>query len=61
MRHQYSVMVDEPGPFASLATWERHLASLEALPDRTLLKQQMVEVAKAVIEKKDSKSGPVSW
>lgn len=46
-----SPMIDEPGMFDTLETWERHLKTLEALPDSTL-KPGMIREAKQVIATK---------
>src|SRR6266446_8551136 len=43
------VMLDPPGPFDTLATWERHLAYLRCLPADTLLRDEMLRTAEAHI------------
>ena len=45
------VMIDEPGPYEGLETWEQFLAEVEAMPD-FLLKGSVVESAKWLIAKR---------
>jgi hypothetical protein len=54
------VSVDEPGPFATLATWEQHLAELKSLPADTLLKPQMIAHAEETIAEKKREPNPSS-
>ena len=42
-------MIDGPSPFASVETWERHLADLKSLPDDTLMKSGMIKQAEWMI------------
>ncbi len=45
------VLIDEPSPFATLATWEQHLRAVQSLPPDTLLAAELVEAADAQIER----------
>jgi hypothetical protein len=42
-------LIDEPSPFTTLVTWERHLAALRLLPADTLLRDEMLRTAEAHI------------
>jgi hypothetical protein len=46
-----TVMLDDPGPFEDLETWEQFLAEVEAMPDFRL-KESVVEHARWVIAQK---------
>jgi hypothetical protein len=41
-------LIDEPSPFATLVTWERHLAAVRRLPADTLLRAELIEAAECV-------------
>jgi hypothetical protein len=43
------VMLDPPGPFDTLATWERHLAYVRRLPPDTLLRAELIQDAEEAI------------
>ena len=45
------MMLDDPGPFDTLETWEQFLAEVQAMPD-FLLKDSVMENAKWVISQK---------
>ena len=45
-------LVDPPSRFATLDTWERHLAELKKLPADAVLKPQMIKTAQEAIERK---------
>jgi hypothetical protein len=49
-----SVMIDEPSPFDTQATWERHLAKLRDLPADTdpVIRDAMIAYAEQMIEDK---------
>jgi len=50
------VLIDPPGPFDTLATWQRHLAECRRLPADTMLKAELIETAEAHIrEARDSR------
>jgi hypothetical protein len=42
-------LIDEPSPFATLATWEQHLRAVQSLPPDTLLAAELVEAAEAAV------------
>jgi hypothetical protein len=42
-------LIDEPSPFATLVTWERHLAAVRRLPADTLLRAELIEAAEEAI------------
>jgi hypothetical protein len=42
-------LIDPPGPFDALVTWQNHLAEVLRLPDDVLLKAEMVEAAEEAI------------
>jgi hypothetical protein len=43
-------MIDPPGPFDTLATWQRHLAEYRRLlPADTILKSELIEAAEEAI------------
>jgi hypothetical protein len=44
-------MLDPPGPFDTLATWQRYLADVRRLPDDTLLKAELIEAAEAAVRR----------
>jgi hypothetical protein len=46
------VLIDPPGPFDTLQTWQRHLRDLRTLPDGTLLRSELIQTAEAHIEAK---------
>jgi len=50
------VMLDDPGPFDTLETWEQFLAEVQAMPD-FLLKDSVMENAKWVISQKKAALG----
>lgn len=43
------MLVDDPGAFDTLATWERHLTDLKKLPKDILGKAGMIKTAKEII------------
>jgi hypothetical protein len=45
------VLIDEPGDFATLATWERHLMELEGLPP-SKMREAMINTARQMISRK---------
>jgi len=47
-----SVLADEPSPFDTLETWERHLESVKAMPAGTILREAMMKAAQEMITKK---------
>ena len=49
MSESRSELIDEPSPFATLATWEHHLSALKRLPDDTTLKQDMIAHAEQMV------------
>ncbi len=51
------VLIDEPSPWDTLATWQDHLAAVLRLPDDTLLKAEMVEAAEARPERRAAQVG----
>jgi hypothetical protein len=51
-RKKRDVMIDEPTPFDTLATWERHLSDLKRLPADTELKPEMIRTAEQSIARK---------
>jgi hypothetical protein len=50
------LLIDEPSPFDTLATWEEHLAFLKSLPKDTGLRSQMLEEAHYWIERKKNEA-----
>jgi hypothetical protein len=42
-------LIDPPGPFDTLATWERHLAYVRSLPPDTLLRAELIQDAEEAI------------
>jgi hypothetical protein len=46
------VMIDPPGPFSSLTTWEQHLAEVKTLPPNTLQRDQLIDEAEQMIARK---------
>jgi hypothetical protein len=46
------VLIDPPSPFATLATWQRHLAYVRGLPDDTLLKAELVEATEEAVARR---------
>jgi hypothetical protein len=44
------VMMDGPGPFSTLATWEQHLKDVKALPDSALNKRDLIASAERWID-----------
>ena len=46
------VMIDEPSPFDTRETWERHLEQLKALPDDVALKAEMISDAEEMLARK---------
>jgi hypothetical protein len=42
-------LIDEPSPFTTLVTWERHLATVRRLPADTLLRAELIEAAEEAI------------
>jgi hypothetical protein len=49
------VMMDGPGPFSMLATWQQHLKDVKALPDSALNKRDLIEWAERWIDIKRRK------
>jgi len=50
--HPPTIMIDDPSPFDTLETWERHLAELKRWPDGTPLKSAIIETAEYWIAEK---------
>jgi hypothetical protein len=50
------VLIDPPGAFDDLATWQRYLRDLRTLPNDTVLKAELIETAEAHIEAKRRRS-----
>ena len=48
----HNMMIDEPNPYGTLETWERHLEKLKQLPADTSLRAEMIETAEEMIAKK---------
>jgi hypothetical protein len=51
------VMMDGPGPFSTLATWEQHLKDVKALPDSALNKRDLIAWAERWIDIKRHEVG----
>jgi hypothetical protein len=49
-------MIDSPGPFSSLATWEQYLSELRALPANTIDRDHLIECAEQTIARKRQES-----
>jgi hypothetical protein len=49
---QRIILIDEPSPYDTLETWERHLDVVEKLPENTLLKDRMLARARKRVEEK---------
>jgi hypothetical protein len=47
-----SALIDESSRYDTLATWERHFALLQSLPDNNPLKIPMMEAARDKIAEK---------
>jgi hypothetical protein len=54
---QRLVMIDEPNPYGSRETWERHLAGLKDLPENTMSRSEMIAHAEDMIERKRKEEG----
>jgi hypothetical protein len=46
---QRVILIDEPTPYDTLETWERHLTKLEALPANTFMRAELIKRAKSLI------------
>ena len=53
---QAHVILDEPTPFDTLQTWERHLSLVESLPADQLGRDRMLVKAKRTIRAKATKT-----
>jgi len=55
------VMVDEPGAFDPLETWESHLTDLKRLPKNTALRDEMIARAEQIIGERHLGNARPSW
>ena len=50
-------LIDPPGPFDTLATWEEFLAELETMPDSLDRRLTMLSAKQVIVRKKRKESG----
>lgn len=46
------LLIDSPAPFDTLETWESHLRMLEALPEGTFLREELIAKARKHIKRR---------
>jgi hypothetical protein len=50
------VLIDPPGPYDTLETWERHLSELERLPENVYLRKKLIKKARQKVAEKRASS-----